>query len=32
LQQQSQPQQMPKMPMSRGNEVGLDRLHTEEIG
>jgi hypothetical protein len=32
LQQQSQPQQMPKMPMARGNEVGLDRLHTEEIG
>jgi hypothetical protein len=26
LQQQSQPQQMPMM---RGNEVGLDRLHAE---
>jgi hypothetical protein len=28
LQQQSQPQ----MQMARGNEVGLDRLHAEEIG
>jgi hypothetical protein len=26
LQQQNQPQQMP---MTRGNEVGLDRLHAE---
>ena len=32
LQQQTQPQQMPKMPMSRGNEVGLDRLRAESDG